>query len=193
MSAKSPPLFTLNGANSAMSSGPDHSSRCFSSSQLRSPAPRVRDERPRPLSLYPFEPQLESPFLSAASTSGTSGVHVPGPTASRCRRRSLPGSPLRTCRIRTDDPRRAWRAASPSGSTDGPFGHCPREQHAIVLEAEVVVQMAREVLLHAEEQRARRAPRRGDRPLVRANERSSASSDNPRGPSVVLSALRPSV
>ena len=34
-----------------------------------------------------------------------------------------------------------------------PLGHRPREQHALVLEAEVVVEMTGEVLLHAEEQR----------------------------------------
>ena len=33
-----------------------------------------------------------------------------------------------------------------------PFGHGPRQQHAAVLEAEVVMQMAREMFLHAEKQ-----------------------------------------
>ena len=47
MSSKSPSLFTLRGANSAMSRSPDQSSRCLISSQLRSPPPsRAPEKRP---------------------------------------------------------------------------------------------------------------------------------------------------
>ena len=101
MSSKSPPLLTLSGANSAMSTGPAQSSRCLISSQLR--PRRTRSFRPtsthEPFSFTPSSVNFRSPFFSAPSTSSTSGVQVPGPTASRCRRRILPGSRLRSRRI----------------------------------------------------------------------------------------------
>ena len=80
------------------------------------------------------------------------------------------------------------------GSSDGPFGHGPREQHAVVLEPEVVVQVAGEVLLHAEEQRSAASSWRGASP--------AGSGDfvklrflrySSRAMPTVLSALRPSV
>ena len=60
MSAKSPPLFTLSGANSAMSTSPAQSSRCLISSHDRSPPleapahrPFVRTSTHDPFSLKP--------------------------------------------------------------------------------------------------------------------------------------------
>src|ERR1044071_8553966 len=97
MSAKSPSLFTLSGANSAMSTGPDHSSLCLMSSHdvlpplspsgepegppLRGedPHPRRRTSTHDPFSLKPSRVNFRSPFLSAASTSSVSAVHVPLP------------------------------------------------------------------------------------------------------------------
>ena len=60
-----------------MSSGPAHSSRCLISSQLRSPAVRVRTSAHDPLSFTPFSRSFRSPFFNAASTSSTSGSQVP--------------------------------------------------------------------------------------------------------------------
>ena len=59
ISAKSPPLLTLSGANSAMSIGPAHSSLCLMSSHERPssalpsllPQPRVRTSTQDPFSL----------------------------------------------------------------------------------------------------------------------------------------------
>src|SRR5919106_493141 len=88
MSSKSPSLLTLFGANSVISRSPAQSSRCLISSQLRAPSepvggrapgyrPPVRTRTHEPLSLYPFSVNFKSPFLRAASTSATAGVHVP--------------------------------------------------------------------------------------------------------------------
>jgi len=78
ISAKSPSLFTLSGANSAMSSsGDDQASRCLISSQLRPPSRGVRTSTHDPFSLKPSNRIFRSPRASAASTSGTSGSHVP--------------------------------------------------------------------------------------------------------------------
>src|SRR5205823_13456866 len=78
---KSPLLFTLSGANSAMSTSPAQSSRCLMSSHDRSPPPDhlplVRTSTHEPFSLMPSSVNFRSPFFSAASTSSTSGVHVP--------------------------------------------------------------------------------------------------------------------
>ncbi len=54
MSAKSPPLFTLSGANSMMSTAPDQSSLCLISSQLRLLS---RSDPPEPLR-RPYPPDV---------------------------------------------------------------------------------------------------------------------------------------
>src|SRR5688572_32040903 len=85
MSAKSPLLLTLSGANSATSTSPAQSSRCLIRSQDRSPPPPeppqpppfVRTSTHEPFSLKPFRVNFRSPRLSASSTSSTSGVQVP--------------------------------------------------------------------------------------------------------------------
>ena len=66
MSSKSPPLFTLSGANSAMSTGPAQSSRCL----IEQPAapfavrrPFRAHEHPRAFQLVAVERELEVPFL----------------------------------------------------------------------------------------------------------------------------------
>src|SRR4029453_3468346 len=91
MSSKSPPLFTLSGANSAMSRSPAQSSRFLMSNQLLAPLDSPPAERPAPyrplvrtsthdpFNLYPSSLNLRSPFFSAASTSSVSGAQAPPP------------------------------------------------------------------------------------------------------------------
>ena len=129
MSSKSPSLFTLCGANSVMSSSPAQSSRCLISSQLRAVArhraPAIPaagpHEHPRALQLVSVQRELQVALLQRRID--IVDFRRPGardPRASRCPRRSLRGSRLRTRRSRADDPRRAWPAAWSSDRATGP-------------------------------------------------------------------------
>src|SRR3972149_688985 len=69
MSSKPPSLFTLRGANSAMSTSPAQSSLCLMSSQLR-PSPPPHGP-PRALQLIAVERELPVPLVQR-------GIHVLG-------------------------------------------------------------------------------------------------------------------
>ena len=178
MSAKSRSLLTLSGANSAMSTSPAQSSRCLISSHDRPspplpPHPPLRaHEHPRSLQLEPVERELQVALLQRRvdivdlrrPRAAVPQHHDAGAVAGR-------ESRLRNRRIRSGDPRRASPGAWFSDRVTAPWDG-PRQQHAVVLEAEVVVQVAGEVLLHAEE------PRRAGRPATCAASSPAGSGDS---------------
>ena len=157
MSAKSPLLFTLSGANSAMSTSPAQSSRCLISSHDRSPPPGPlalrAHQHPRAFQLVAVERELQVALLQRrvhVVDLGRPGAEVPehhdaGAVAGRDDAFEL----AVVERVILD----VHRQALGRGIERRPLRHRPRQQHAVVLQAEVVVQVAGEVLLHAEEPR----------------------------------------
>ena len=178
MSSKSPSLFTLFGANSVMSTSPAQSSRCLISSQLRpspperSPAPAGADEHPRALQLVAVERELEVALLQRR----IDVVDFRRPRALIPQHHDAGAVAFRDDaferavldRMILDVHRQPLRLRVERR----PFRHCPRQQHAFPFEPEVVVEMAGEVLLHAEEQPLSRAS-----PSARARRRLSGSPD----------------
>ncbi len=157
MSSKSPSLFTLCGANSVMSTSPAQSSRCLISSHDRSPLPpgiaaARAHQHPRAFQLVAVERELQVALLQRR-------VHVVGLR----RPRALVPQHDDAGAVALGD-HALERAVLDRMILDvhreplglrierRPLRHRPRQQHAVVLEAEVVVQVAGEVLLHAEEQ-----------------------------------------
>ena len=159
MSSKSPSLFTLRGANSVMSRSPAQSSRCLISSQLRAsrPAPGARiasagpHQHPRSLQLVSVQRELEIAFLQRGIDVGdfrrpraaVPEHHDAGAVALRNDAFEL----AVVQRMILDVHRQPLRLRVERR----PFRHRPRQQHAVVLEPEVVVQVAGQVFLHAEE------------------------------------------
>ena len=162
MSSKSPSLFTLRGANSVMSTSPAQSSRCLISSQLRaSPPPRPAPsagahQHPRSFELVAVERELQVALLQRRIDIvdfRRPGALVPqhhDAGAVAFRDDSFERAVLD--RMILDVHRQPLRLRIERRS----LRHRPRQQHAVVLEPEVVVQVAGEMLLHAEEAALRR-------------------------------------
>ena len=168
MSSKSPSLFTLRGANSAMSTSPAHSSRCLISSQLpiaaaarAGVAAAGPHQHPRSFQLVAVQRELQVALLQRRihvvdfrrPRAAVPEHHDAGAVAFRDDAFELAVVERMILDVHREPlglriERRALR-------------HRPRQQHAVVLEPEVVVQVAGEVLLDAEERaRARFGARR---------------------------------
>ena len=166
MSSKSPSLFTLRGANSVMSSSPAQSSRCLISSQLATvaaAAARARiaaagpHEHPRSLQLVAVQRELQVALLQRrvdVVDFGRPRAAVPEHHDAGAVAFGNDALELAVLERMILDVHR-----QPLGLRieRRPLRHRPRQQHAVVLEPEVVVQVAGEMLLDAEEPLARLA------------------------------------
>ena len=136
-----------------------NSSRCLISSQLvrLPPVAVVLHAHQHPAAVQPLALERE---LQLALRQRLVGRLVPFrlpiaavPQHAPCRRHTGPwGWCLRNRRSRADGPRPRPPAACPAGSSDGPSRHRPGLEHAVELQAKIVVQPGRGVLLDDEAQ-----------------------------------------
>ena len=166
MSAKSPLALHAQRREFGDVHRPAQSSRCLISSHDRSPPleapahrPFVRTSTHDPFSLYPFERELQVALLQRrvhVVDLGRPGAAVPQHDDAGAVAGGDDAFELAVLdRVILDVHRQPLGRRVERRS----LGHRPGEQHAVVLQAEVVVEVAGQVLLDAEE--ARRAARRG--------------------------------
>ena len=177
-------------------SGRAHSSRFLNSIQgsCLSPGLAMRTSSHRPASFSPCSRKSSLPLRHAFAriAHGLPGAAVPDDHRAGAVLASA-GSCLRSGRSRADGPRRGSPCAFRRVEAR-PLGHRPAQQHAVELEAEVVVQPARPVLLDDEDRRRRArfagSARRRRRP-ARTCARSRASVGSGRAAQGPCSRMRP--